>query len=162
VNLDILIADTSGLLVALNQNDPLFEEARRSLESASYTVISPMVFAELDHIVRKATKEAAGGMHPKKLRELIGARTRQVADWVIGQLAIGRMGIPAVTEDMARTARAVMGRYAAQALDMTDAINVTLAQEYQTDAILTLDQRDFRAITPLTAHKAFRILPADV
>jgi hypothetical protein len=37
-----------------------------------------------------------------------------------------------------------------------------LADRYRTDRIFTLDQRDFRAITPLTAGiGAFRILPAD-
>lgn len=34
-----------------------------------------------------------------------------------------------------------------------------LAEEYGTDAILTLDRRDFRAVLPLTEHKAFRVLP---
>ena len=31
----------------------------------------------------------------------------------------------------------------------------------RTDAVLTLDRRDFRAMRPLTAHKSFRLLPDD-
>ncbi len=41
-------------------------------------------------------------------------------------------------------------------------MNVALASDYDTDAILTLDRRDFRAVRPLGRHKAFRILPAEL
>jgi hypothetical protein len=34
-----------------------------------------------------------------------------------------------------------------------------LAAQYRTDAVLTLDRRDFRAMRPLTPHKWFRLLP---
>ncbi len=44
-------------------------------------------------------------------------------------------------------------------LELADAVNVALAAEYRTDAILTLDRRDFRAMRPLTPHKWFRLLP---
>ncbi|WP_345499067.1 PIN domain-containing protein [Nocardia callitridis] len=41
-------------------------------------------------------------------------------------------------------------------------VGVALADRYKTDRIFTLDQRDFRAIEPLTpSFRAFRILPAD-
>jgi hypothetical protein len=38
---------------------------------------------------------------------------------------------------------------------------VALAAQYRTDAVLTLDRRDFRAMRPLTPHKWFRLLPGD-
>jgi uncharacterized protein len=45
---------------------------------------------------------------------------------------------------------------------LADAVGVILADRYKTDRIFTLDQRDYRAIEPLTpGMKAFRILPAD-
>jgi predicted nucleic acid-binding protein len=47
-------------------------------------------------------------------------------------------------------------------LDLADAVNVALAEEYETDVVLTLDRRDFRAVLPLTGHKAFRVLPDDL
>ncbi|WP_280302700.1 hypothetical protein [Nocardia neocaledoniensis] len=48
-------------------------------------------------------------------------------------------------------------------LDLADAVGVALADKYRTDRIFTLDQRDFRAIEPLTPGvAAFRILPADL
>ncbi len=46
---------------------------------------------------------------------------------------------------------------------VADAVRIALAAQFRTDAILTLDQRDFRAVRPLTAeHKAFRVLPFDL
>ena len=47
-------------------------------------------------------------------------------------------------------------------LDLADAVNVGLAAHYRTDAILTLDRRDFRAMRPLTTHEWFRLLPDDL
>jgi predicted nucleic acid-binding protein len=56
----------------------------------------------------------------------------------------------------------VQNRYLAGRLDLTDAINVSLAERYETVAVLTLDRRDFRAISPLTGDAAFRLLPDDL
>lgn len=53
-------------------------------------------------------------------------------------------------------------RYAALRLGLTDATDVVLSERYETEAILTLDRRDFRAVTPLTGHRAFRVLPDDL
>ncbi|MFD3657369.1 hypothetical protein [Streptomyces sp. NPDC058620] len=41
-------------------------------------------------------------------------------------------------------------------------MNAVLAEAYETEYILTLDRRDFRAVRPLTGHKAFRLLPDDL
>ena len=53
-------------------------------------------------------------------------------------------------------------RYRDLDLDLADAVNVALAAEYDTEAVLTLDRRDFRAGRPLGHHKAFRVLPDDL
>ncbi len=59
-------------------------------------------------------------------------------------------------------AHEVRQKYEGLRLDLADAVGVVLADRYRTDRIFTLDQRDFRAITPLTKGlKAFRILPFD-
>jgi predicted nucleic acid-binding protein len=57
--------------------------------------------------------------------------------------------------------RAVRVQYADLPLDLADAVNVVLAAEYQTNAILTLEHRDYRAVTPLSTHDAFLLLPDD-
>jgi uncharacterized protein len=56
----------------------------------------------------------------------------------------------------------VQRQYASLDLDLADAVNVALAAQYRTDAMLTLDRRDFRAMRPLTPHKWFRLLPDDL
>ncbi|RAS30132.1 hypothetical protein BCL80_106253 [Streptomyces avidinii] len=59
-------------------------------------------------------------------------------------------------------AHTVRRDYGGLRLDLADAVGVVLADRYRTDRIFTLDQRDFRAITPLTPGlTAFRILPVD-
>jgi uncharacterized protein len=47
-------------------------------------------------------------------------------------------------------------------LDLADATAIGLAAEYRTDVVLTLDRHDFRAVRPLTGHKAVRLLPDDL
>ncbi|WP_280373416.1 hypothetical protein [Nocardia abscessus] len=42
------------------------------------------------------------------------------------------------------------------------AVCVALADEFDTDTILTLDRRDFRTLRPLGRYPAFRILPDDL
>lgn len=59
-------------------------------------------------------------------------------------------------------AQSVRVRYGARDLDLTVAVNVALAADYDTDAILTLDRRDFRAVRPLGRLKSFRVRPADL
>jgi uncharacterized protein len=60
------------------------------------------------------------------------------------------------------TARTVMHNYADLNIGLTDAMNVVLADRCGTDRILTLDQRHFRAMRPLsTARGSFRLLPFD-
>jgi predicted nucleic acid-binding protein len=68
----------------------------------------------------------------------------------------------AVTPELLDQANAVRSLYASLHLDLADAIIVALASDYETNAVLTLDRRDFRALTPLTAHAAFRVLPDDL
>ncbi len=44
-----------------------------------------------------------------------------------------------------------------------DAVGVVLADRHRTNKIFTLDQRDFKAIQPVTrGFDAFTILPADL
>jgi uncharacterized protein len=83
-------------------------------------------------------------------------------DWLLRQEGTMRMLVPEVAADTLRKARAVQARHADLRLDLADAVNVALAEQYETDSVLTLDRRDFRAMRPLTSHKAFRLLPDDL
>jgi uncharacterized protein len=143
----IIVGDTSGLIAAFNTDDPLHARARRSFREASATVISPLVFAELEHVItRNIDRKAAYA----------------VQDWLLEQEQNMRVLVPEVPAAVLRRARTVQTRYAGLRLDLADAVNVVLAEQYETDTVLTLDRRDFRAIRPLTGHSAFRLLPDDL
>ncbi|WP_433714009.1 PIN domain-containing protein [Nocardia sp. CA-084685] len=143
----IVIGDTSGLVAAFNSADPEHVDARAALQRAALTVVSPLVLLEVEHITtRNINRQAAYAVN----------------DWLLAQEHAGRIEVPTVSADLLRVARKVQNRYAAMRLDLTDATNVSLAERYETVEVLTLDRRDFRAVTPLTGHAAFRLLPDDL
>lgn len=67
---------------------------------------------------------------------------------------------PFAIDDVA-TARAVIVKYRDLGIGLADASIVVLAERYGTRDILTLDERHFRAIRPLSGEPSFRIFPAD-
>ena len=143
----IIIGDTSGLVAALNVSDPEHEAARAALRTAALTVVSPLVLLEIEHITtRNVGRQAA----------------LAVNDWLLAQEQTGRVAVPGLSAATLRKARKIQDRYAALRLDLADAVNVLLAEQFETEAILTLDRRDFRAITPLTGKHGFRLLPDDL
>jgi predicted nucleic acid-binding protein len=143
----ILIGDTSGLIVVLNTADPEHNKARSIWRQAALVVISPLVFMEIEHITtRNINRRAALIAH----------------NWLLQAEQDGLVAIPTVDATTLRRARKIQDRYSDLRLDLADAVNVILAEQYETDAVLTRDQRDFRVITPLTGHSAFRILPDDL
>jgi uncharacterized protein len=82
---------------------------------------------------------------------------------VIDDLTSGAYEIPDLDVDDLRAARRLVARHQDLKIGLTDAVNAVLAERYDTNEILTTDQRHFRVITPLTRRfDAFRILPADL
>ncbi|WP_320782600.1 PIN domain-containing protein [Streptomyces sp. CRN 30] len=140
----IVIADTSGLLAALDSTHPEHVASSEALLAAGLLVMSPLLLAELDHV---ATRELG--------REAAMSAVDDVRRW----MGRGRITVPEITENHLGAAQSVRAQY--RGLDLADAVNVALAADYDTDAILTLDRRDFRAVRPLGRHKAFRVLPDD-
>lgn len=142
----IVVADTSGLIAAFNTGDPEHKAAAEALDSAGYVIISPLALGEIDHVVAVRA-------------------TRAAADRVLDQLRVrfeaGRAHLAEMDAQVLGVALAVRRRYRGLDLDLADAVNVALAARYQTDTIVTLDRRDFRAVRPLTRHPAFRLLPDD-
>jgi predicted nucleic acid-binding protein len=143
----IVIGDTSGLVSAFNADDPSQSAARSAFQRASVTIISPLVFAEIEHIMtRNIDRNAA----------------HEAIDWLLAEERTKRVLVPELPALVMRRARMIQGKYAALRLDLADSVNVVLAADYETDCILTLDRRDFRAVRPLTQHPAFRLLPDDL
>ncbi|MEU6550439.1 PIN domain-containing protein [Streptomyces sp. NPDC046915] len=145
----IVIADTSGLLAALDSAHPEHRAANEAIMAAGLLVMSPLLLAALDHV---ATRELG--------REAALSAVDDLRRW----MSRGRVVIPEITEVHLGAAQSVRVRYRALDLDLdlADAVNVALAADYDTDAILTLDRRDFRAVRPLGRYKAFRVLPDDL
>ncbi len=115
--------------------------------AAGLLVMSPLLLAELAHVAtRELGREAA----------------MSAIDDIRGWMRRGRVSVPEITEERLGVAQAVRARCPGLDLDLADAVNVALAADYDTDAILTLDRRDFRAVRPLGRHKAFRVLPDDL
>jgi len=143
----IVIADTSGLIAASDKNAAEAADCRTVLAESGAVIISPLVLTELDHLAKSR----------------FGATARTaIIDSILFQTRRGRFEIPAISLDFLETARKVQRRYPALDLDLADGVNVALTAEYRTDAVLTLDRRDFRAIRPLTPHANFRLLPDDL
>lgn len=143
----IVVADTSGLLAALDSTHPEHRGANEAIMAAGLLVMSPLLLAELDHV---ATRELG--------REAAISAIDDIRRW----MRANRVVVPEVTEAHLAAAQSLRARYGSLNLDLADAVNVALAAEYDTDAVLTLDRRDFRALRPLGRHKSFRLLPDDL
>lgn len=140
------MADTSGLLAALDETHPDGDAARRVVDDAGTLIVSPVLLSELDHVGRRVLGRAAA---------------HQAIDDIACRAGQGRAVLPEVTADILDAAQGVRARYRDLQLDLADAVNVVLAARFRTNAVLTLDHRDFRTIRPLTDHRAFRLLPDD-
>ncbi|GIH73467.1 MULTISPECIES: PIN domain-containing protein [Sphaerimonospora] len=143
----IVIGDTSGIIAASDEDAAESIDCQRVLREAGTVVISPLVLAEVDHLAKARFGSAA--------------RTQIIA-FLLANARQLRFQIPELTTEILESATAVRRRYDSLDLDLADAVNVVLAADYRTDAVLTLDRRDFRVIRPLTPHKAYRLLPDDM
>jgi len=142
----IIVADTSALYAAFDASQDEHVNAR-DITEREILVISPMVMTELDHLVH---------------RDLGFNAALQVGDALIARMAAGRYKLAELSHADLAAAQGVRGQYKDLRLDLADAVGVVLADRHKTDRIFTLDERDYRAIRPLTkGFKAFRILPAD-
>ncbi|ORT61349.1 PIN domain-containing protein [Streptomyces sp. CB03238] len=143
----IVIADTSGLLTLFNRADPAHTAARKAADECSLLVATPLALTEVHQV---ATSLAGRSAADSILRSL-SARTKSM-----------RLLLPDTTAELLDAALAVRARYKDLDLDLVDAVNVCLAAEYDTDAVLTRDIRDFRTVRPISRTYAhFRILPDD-
>src|SRR5215469_9104074 len=137
--------DTSGYLVAVTRSHPLNAVVLDVFARVEQPpIVSPFVMAEIDYLV------------------LDKAGVDQEID-VIDDLTSGAYELPDLDVDDLRAARNVVAKYRDLKIGLTDAINVVLADRFDTNEVLTTDQRHFRAMTPLSRRfAAFRLVPADL
>ncbi|MCP9992850.1 type II toxin-antitoxin system VapC family toxin [Streptomyces sp. DH20] len=143
----IAVADTSGILTLFNRSDPDHHAVRKAADQCGFLVATPLALTEVHQV---ATSRAGRGAADAIVRSLT-ERVRQM-----------RLVLAPPTPEVMEAALAVRARYASMDLDLVDSVNVALAAEYGTDAILTRD-RDFRALRPTGGrYSCFRILPDDL
>lgn len=143
----IAVADTSGLLALFNRADPEHQQAAAAADACGLLVISPLALTEIHQIA----SIRAGRYTADAILRIIANRAETT-----------RIAFAATTSRQLNTAVAIRAHYADLNLDLADAVAVVVAAEYRTNAVLTLDRRDFRALRPLTEHEAFRLLPDDL
>ena len=139
-----LVIDTSGYLIGSIARHPLRQAVRDILaRSDQPPVVSPLVLAEIDYMALDRAG-VAGELE------------------VVNDLTGGAYEIPSIDLDDLQEARQLVEKYRDLAIGLTDAVNVVLADRFDTDEILTLDQRHFRTLTPLTRYfTAFKLRPLD-
>jgi predicted nucleic acid-binding protein len=138
----LILLDTSGMLAALDDSERYHVAAAGALKAGEPRVLSPFVLAELDYLV--VTR--------------IG-QTAQLA--LLGEVTRGAYRLESFSAADAGAAMAIMEQYADLGLGLADASIVVLAHRYNTNRVLTLDERHFRVIQGPLGHP-FQILPSDL
>ena len=138
----MIIADTSGLLAAFGAGEAENPQAQAAYaEDPGPVILSPFVLAELDYMLLRRA----------------GVKAEQQ---FLQEVADGTFELAAFTRADVSQAAGIVQQYSDLRIGIADASLVVLAARYRTTRLLTLDERHFRAVSPLHAS-AFTILPAD-
>ena len=138
----MIVIDTSVIVAYMNAGDYHHETVSAWLQDADDDLATtPLVVAEVDHLVAARGGRAA----LRALRADLSAGAYLI-EWWSGAIA---------------TTVSIAERYADNELGLADASLAALAGRLDTTDIATLDEQRFRALRPLAAGEAFRLLPAD-
>jgi len=137
-----IVADTGAIYACYDRSDAHHAAAREYLSGVDERLLVPaLVLAELDH--------------------LVGARLGEQARAAVLDDVLDTMDVLPFDQAIAARAAGVAGVYGDLPLGLTDATLVVHAQDHRTRSLFTVDQRHFRAITPLWGGDTFRLLPFD-
>jgi uncharacterized protein len=124
----VIVLDTSGLLAWLDASQRRHTEVAQAMKSvAAPYLLSPFVLAELDYLL--ATR--------------VGADAERA---LLAEVARGVFQLESFTAADVRQALGLLERYRDLGLGLADASVLVLAHCHRTRAILTLDERHFRAV----------------
>lgn len=132
-----VVVDTSALLAYFDRGSDRHAALEGLIEAErAPLLVSPLVLAEVDHLVRRRFGDRA-------------------ADDALRELAGGAYDITGFTAADLRAALEVLDRYRDRRLGLTDAALVVLADRSDASTVFTLDRRDFDGLartdgTPLT------------
>jgi uncharacterized protein len=137
-----LIVDTAPLVALGDARDPLHAAVGDLLRAEGGDLIVPApVSAEVDYLIRHRGTPAA-------------------ARAFLRDVASGRFRVEGLTADEHGTVARLDEQYADLDLGLADLSVVILAHRFRTKRLLTFDERDFRAVTPLSGG-SFMLLPRD-
>jgi predicted nucleic acid-binding protein len=133
-----LLLDTGALVSLLNRRQPAHESCRQVLREWRRPIVSTeAVLTEATHL----------------LGALPGGRTACV-DYFLRGAAI----LVPMSSSLLGRCRLLMANYADLPMDYADATLVALAEELDTDAVLTTGRRDFE-VYRIGERRRFRVLP---
>ncbi|MGA0121696.1 MAG: PIN domain-containing protein [Gaiellales bacterium] len=119
------VVDTSALLAYFDRGSERHLDVQMLIEAERGPLaVSPLVLAEVDHLVRRRFGERA-------------------ADGALREIGGGAYDIAGFSADDLRRALAVLERYPDRRLGLTDAALLALAERIGANTIFTLDRRDF-------------------
>ncbi len=137
-----LVVDAGALYAQADADEPQHTAVANVLREERGTLVtSQLVVAEADYLILRRF-----GL--------------DVELAFLDDLASGTYTVDALTPAELAIARDVVGRQRDLELGLADASLVVLANRWQTRRLLTLDERAFRAVTPLQGG-SFELLPAD-
>jgi predicted nucleic acid-binding protein len=137
----LIVLDTSAVLAFMDRRDANHEIVRNWMGGNDEELVStPLVVAELDHLVQRY----GGAIAAKALREDLGNGAYQVEWW------------PTAMQETITVAEA----HESMQLGLTDASLLALAAHVQSARIATLDERHFRVVKAPSGD-VFTLLPAD-
>jgi uncharacterized protein len=137
-----LIVDAAPLVALGDSRDRLHSAVGDVLRAEGGDLVIPApVSAEVDYFIRRRGSATA-------------------ARAFLRDVAAGRFRVEGLTADEHGTAARLDEQYADLDLGLADLCVVILAHRFRTRRLLTFDERDFRAVTPL-AGGSFTLLPRD-
>jgi uncharacterized protein len=137
----LIVLDTSVVLAFMDRSDASHETVRGWIaHNEEELVTTPLVLAELDHLVQRY----GGANATRALREDLASGAYQMEWWQT-----------AVYETIA-----LAEAHESMPLGLADASLLALAAHLQSSQIATLDERHFRAVRQHSGE-AFTLLPAD-
>lgn len=137
-----LLADTGGLYALFDADDRHHEDVRRIVESeASHVIVPAAILGELDYL----------------LREHLGIEA-EIS--LLDNLLDGGLTLDLPPFEDLRRVRELIDRYRDLDIGFADASVIATAERLDIERILTLDERDFRAVEP-AIDRPLVILPAD-
>lgn len=137
-----LIVDAAPLVALGDRRDPRHDAVHSILNRERGALVVPAaVCAEADYLIRRRGNA-------------IAARN------FIRDIAAGRFRAETMTADEHAVAADLDEQYQALELGLADLSVVVLARRFRTRRLLSFDERDFRAVTPLQGG-SFTLLPTD-